>query len=187
MAPSINPIGWRCDAPFGCDNRIILGDTSHAIAKQAERWRTGRTGAGKTRECPRALSTTKQWGAGARIAHHGPASVDATVRGRIYVSSRTAPPPNGMLAKRGGVHIRTFPGYVTSHSRWACHVSAYVLAELSNKDLITFYSPRSFGHERLVNPLEQRSGFLVPTIRGLGKPSKPVERIARDALSLEIH
>lgn len=29
--------------------------------------------------------------------------------------------------------------------------------------------------------------FLVPAIRGLGKPSKPVEGIARDAFSLQIH
>jgi hypothetical protein len=46
------------------------------VASTLSRWRTGRTGASKTRECPRASSPTKQWGAGARIAHRGPTSVD---------------------------------------------------------------------------------------------------------------
>jgi hypothetical protein len=30
------------------------------------------------------------------------------VRGRIYVSSRTSPPKNGVLANPGGVHIRSY-------------------------------------------------------------------------------
>ena len=48
-------------------------------------------------------------GAGARIAHYGPASKHRCVkRGRIYVSSRTYPSLIGMLASRGGVHIRSF-------------------------------------------------------------------------------
>ncbi len=47
--------------------------------------------------------------------------------------------------------------------------------------------PGSSAHERAVNPLEQLLGFLVPTIRSLGEPAEPVERIARDALSFEIH
>ena len=40
--------------------------------KQADRWPTGRTGAGRTRKCLGAQSPSKRLGSGARIAHRGP-------------------------------------------------------------------------------------------------------------------
>ena len=42
------------------------------------------------------------------ILIHGARSFDDAVRGRICVSSRTSSPKYGVLANRGGVHIRSF-------------------------------------------------------------------------------
>jgi hypothetical protein len=83
--------------------------TSTTIAKQAERWRTGRTGAGRTRECSCARSTKKHWGAGARIAHQGRASSNRCgslrpdIREQSYLITKER-----NACDRGGVHIRTF-------------------------------------------------------------------------------
>ena len=63
--------------------------TSLTIAKQTDRWRTGRTGAGKTRECPRALSTTKQWGAGALIAQDVGSVLRCFFRNKMAAGSST--------------------------------------------------------------------------------------------------
>jgi len=80
---------------------------SITIAKPTARWRTGRTDAGRTLKCLRAQSTRKRLGAGARLAHHGPAPHSgAVVRGRIYVCSRHGRQNTGGL-QWGGVHIRT--------------------------------------------------------------------------------
>jgi len=105
MAPITNQPLLQAEATLAAETnkRVVNRSIPTAIAKQAEGWRTGRTGAGRTRERPCARSTKKQWGASARIAHHGRApSTDAAVRGRIYVSSRTSSPKNGVLATGEG-------------------------------------------------------------------------------------
>jgi len=114
MAPITNQPLLQAEATLAAETnkRVVNRSIPTAIAKQAEGWRTGRTGAGRTRERPCARSTKKQWGASARIAHHGRApSTDAAVRGRIYVSSRTSSPKNGVLATgEGSIYGRSTTG-----------------------------------------------------------------------------
>jgi len=86
--PDLIALMDRPDQPTSA--KVDVEGVQLTIAKQAQRWQTGRTGASKTRECPDARSTKKRLGTGARIAimavHR---SLDAAARGRIYVSSRT--------------------------------------------------------------------------------------------------
>jgi transposase len=57
-----------------------LRRTPLTIAKQADRWPTGRTGAGRTRKCPGAQSPSKRLGSGARIAHRGPTPIRSVLQ-----------------------------------------------------------------------------------------------------------
>ena len=97
---------------------IDVGALQLTLAKQAERWQTGRTGASKTRECPDARSTSKRLGAGARIAHHGRASTARCCNTRPNIREQSYLIAKERIAcNRGGVHIRTFANSLTASKR----------------------------------------------------------------------